>query len=410
MMTFSRKFFIAAIVFALAAGFGGGYGFLRYHETASMNSAIRQIVNQDAGKPLAVDFGLFWRVWNSLHEKYVDTDRLDTQKLLYGAVSGMVNSVGDPYTVFFEPATSKKFQEEISGAFGGVGMEIGKRNNVLTVIAPIKDTPAFKAGIKAGDRILAIDGTSTANLSVEEAVNLIRGRKGTRVKLNILPLGSQEARDIQLVRDTIKVPTVEWKMINDHVAYMEVFAFNETVDAEFKKTAQAILESKADRLIIDLRNNPGGLLDSAIDLAGWFLPKNSLAVIEDFGNGKRNEFRTSGEGALKGFPTVFLMNGGSASASEILAGAVHDNRGVRLVGEKSFGKGSVQELENYADGSSLKVTVAKWLTPAGISISDKGIEPDVKIAIDPKQVQDGTVEVGTPGKDPQLDKAIEIIK
>lgn len=372
--------------------------------------SIKKLVNLDIGKPSNVDFTLFWQVYNDLQAKYVDKDKLDTQKLIYGAITGMVNSAGDPYTVFLEPPTSKKFQEEISGSFGGVGIEIGKRNGVLTVIAPLKDTPAYRAGIKAGDKIIKIDNKPSADIAVEEAVNMIRGKKGTKV---VLTIQNDTTKDIELIRDTIKVPTIEWKLVEKDgksIAFMQIFSFNQTVDSEFKKAAEEILKSKADGIILDLRNNPGGLLDSAINLAGWFLDKGKVVVSEEFGNGIRNEFRSEGNASLKPYPIVILINGGSASASEILAGALHDNRGARLVGVKSFGKGSVQELQKYGDGSSLKVTIAKWLTPAGISISDKGIEPDIKVEIDSKLLEDGTVVIGEAGKDPQLDKAIDLLK
>src|SRR3989344_3218691 len=361
----NKQILILSIVISLALGFTGGF-WLRDLNTANSLSVVKNLIILDNSKPENVDFSLFWKVYNDLNAKYVDKGKVDPQKILYGAIDGLVNSVGDPYTVFFEPTTSKKFQEEISGSFGGVGIEIGKRNNILTVIAPIKDTPAFKAGIKAGDKILKIDGKLTADLAIEEAVNLIRGKRGTKV---VLTIQNSTTKDVELIRDAIKIPT------------------------------------------IDLRNNPGGLLDSAINLAGWFLDKNQTVVSEVFRDGTKNEFRSDGNALLKKYPTVILMNGGSASASEILAGALHDNRGIKIVGEKSFGKGSVQELANFNNGSSLKVTIAKWLTPAGISISDKGIEADVEIKFKEEDLkEEGKIEIGTPGKDPQLDKAIEIVR
>ncbi len=406
----NRQILILSIIISLAIGFTGGFWFKNPNTTNSLNT-IKNLINQDQGKPENIDFSLFWKVYNDLNAKYVDKGKVDAQKILYGAINGLVNSVGDPYTVFFEPVTSKKFQEEISGSFGGVGIEIGKRNNILTVIAPIKDSPAFKAGIKAGDKILKIDIKSTADLAIEEAVNMIRGKRGTKV---VLTVQNSATRDIELIRDTIKIPTITWKLIEKngkHIAYMQIFSFNQTVDSEFKKASEEILKSNANGLIIDLRNNPGGLLDSAINLAGWFLDKNQIVVSEVFKDGTKNEFRSDGNSSLKKYSAVILMNGGSASASEILAGALHDNRNIKIVGEKSFGKGSVQELQNYSDGSSLKVTIAKWLTPAGISISEKGIEADVEVKIKEEDLKvEGKIEIGTPGKDPQLDKAIEVLK
>ncbi len=407
MNSIGRKIIIGVAIGCLAAGFGGGYWYHQYH-TVYTDVVIHEIGNQGAGKPASVDFGLFWQAWNTLQEKYVDKNKIDAKKALYGAISGMVNSIGDPYTVFFEPVTAKQFKDQIKGEFGGVGMEIGKRNDVLTVIAPIKDSPAMRAGVLAGDTILKINSTTTEGMSVEQAVSLIRGPNGTKVTLTMSRNNTN--RVVELIRDTIKIPAVSWKLLDGHIAYMEIFSFSENVDREFENAAQEILKSKADRLIIDLRNNPGGLLDSAVNLAGWFLDRGSIVTTEKFGNGLQNDFRASGSAELKHYPTVFLINGGSASASEILAGAVHDNRGIKLIGQKSYGKGSVQELQGFSDGSSLKVTVAKWLTPSGISISEKGIEADIPVAIDDKQLQAGKLEFGIPGKDPQLDKAVETIK
>ncbi|MDP3793016.1 MAG: S41 family peptidase [bacterium] len=402
----SRKFLIIGIFLSLAVGFVGGFWFAN-NKSANDLPIIRELINKDVGQPAKLDFSLFWDVWNSLNEKYVDPSKLDTQKMLYGAINGMVNSVGDPYTVFLEPKISKKFQEEISGAFGGVGMEIGKRNDVLTVIAPLKDTPAARAGIKAGDKILKIDGKITGGLSVEEAVNLIRGKKGTKVVLTVSDNGN--TKDVELIRDTVKIPSVEWELLDGDIAYLQVYTFNQNVDSEFQKAAEQILKSPATKLIVDLRNNPGGLLDSSINLAGWFLNQNQVITMQEFRDGKREEFKSKGNGALRIYQTLFLINGGSASASEILAGAVHDNLNIQLIGEKSFGKGSVQQLEEFKNGSSLKVTIAKWLTPNGRSITDLGIEPNVEVKM-PEDPKEGEIELGTPGKDPQLDKALELLK
>ena len=403
-----RKILILSTVIALAIGFSGGIWFDK-HQPPLLTNLLPSSFTKDYTKPENVDFSLFWNVWEKLHAKYVDQSKFDSKKLVYGAIEGMVNSLGDPYTVFFEPVVAKKFQEEIKGEFGGVGMEIGKRNGVLTVIAPIKDTPAFRAGIKAGDKILKVDTKSTADMTVEEAVNLIRGIIGTKVKVLIASTDNSQ-RTVELTRAAIKVPTVDIKYFNNNtVTYIAVYSFNEHVEEEFKKAAQAAIANHAQRLIIDLRNNPGGLLDAAVNLAGWFTDPNSLVTTEAFGDGTKNEFRTDANGALKQIPTVVLINEGSASASEILAGALHDDRGIKLIGMKSFGKGSVQQLEQFDDGSSLKVTVAKWLTPAGISISEKGISPDIEVKIDEQAAKDGKLEAGVPGKDPQLDKGLEIV-
>ncbi|OGN16772.1 MAG: hypothetical protein A3C88_00185 [Candidatus Yanofskybacteria bacterium RIFCSPHIGHO2_02_FULL_50_12] len=403
----NRKFLPAIIIITLALGFGAGFF---YSNTQNEAPTFQRLVNQDVGKIEDVDFSLFWMVWADLEEKYVDQSKLDVQKMVYGAIKGMVDSVGDPYTVFFEPETTKKFKEEISGAFGGIGIEIGMKANILTVISPIKDTPAFKAGLRAGDKILKIDGKSTADMNIDEAVGLIRGRAGSKVVLTITDTESA-TKDVTITRATITVPTVEWEIIErdgKRYAYLQIYQFNQTVDRQFDEAVREILRSDARGLIVDLRNNPGGLLDSAINLAGYFLTEEQLVVSEVFGDGTKNDFTADGNASLQKYPTVIMVNGGSASASEILAGAIHDNLKTKIVGEKTFGKGSVQELINQRDNSSLKVTIAKWFTPAGISISDKGIEPDIKVEI-PEEDRPN-MEIGNPEKDPQLQKALDLLK
>jgi len=409
MHTIHRKLTVILIVISLGIGFIGGIWFERTQGLSPLDRIVRELVNRDLFKPAAVDFSLFWNVWNTLHDRYAENEDLSTQKLLYGAISGMIKSVGDPYTVFFEPKITKQFQESISGTFSGVGMEIGIRDDTLTVIAPLKDTPAFRAGLKSGDKILKIDETSTDDLSVEEAVRLIRGKRGSKVALEIFTPETKKSRSVEIVRDKITIPAVEWEMISNNTAYLTIHTFNRNVDSEFEEMAKEILKSSAELLILDLRNNPGGLLESAVNIAGWFLDDNNVVTIEQFGDKSKNEFHAHGNGALKPLKMVVLINNGSASASEILAGALHDNRGIILIGEKTFGKGSVQQLEKFSDGSSLKVTVAKWLTPSGISISDTGIEPNIEVKIPKEDAENDKLEFGKPGKDPQLDKAIQIV-
>lgn len=387
------------IVISLVAGFGGG---LVYGKSQSLPPAVGSLINQAINKPSDVDFAQFWQVWELLHENYVDKSKLNNNDLLYGAIDGLVRSVGDPYTVFLPPKESEKFSQEINGSFGGIGIEIGLRNDIITVIAPIKDTPAEKAGLLAGDKIIKIGDKSTADMKLEEAVNLIRGPKGTPVTLTYLRNGAKEGKEITMTRAAIKIPTVAWKLVDDDIAYVQLFVFNRNVDAEFDKVAKEIVKSPARRIILDLRNNPGGLLDSAINISGYFLDTGKVVVSERFGDTKENVFKTEPNGLLKSYPLVILLNKGSASASEIVSGALKDNRNVTIVGEKSFGKGSVQEVRDLPQGASLKITIAKWFTPKGNSISDHGIAPDIEI----KRSED---DLKT-DKDPQLDKAKEVIK
>jgi carboxyl-terminal processing protease len=405
-----RLLLVGSIVLSLAIGFGGGYFYFRQQNTKTVDTIIKKVINKDEGKTDAVDFALFWQVWDKLHQQYFDKDTLDSQKLVYGAIEGMVAAAGDPYTVFFEPVVSKKFQEQVSGAFSGVGMEIDKRNGLITVIAPIRDSPAMRAGIKAGDVVAKVDGASTEAWSVEEAVGHIRGKQGTTVILTIAREGESDFFDVSIVRDTIKVPALDLKMLDNKVAYLQIFTFNGNLNDEFARAAKEIADAGAERLIIDMRNNPGGLLDSAVNLGGWMLKGDSLVVQERYSTGLSDDLRANGNGKLASIPTVVLINGGSASAAEILAGALHDIRGVPLVGEKSFGKGSVQQIENFYNGASLKVTVAKWFTPNGVNISAKGIEPTYEVKIDAKEFKEKGWELTTVGKDPQLDKAIEVVK
>ncbi len=403
-----KKFLPIIIIASLIIGFGSGFEFSQFHQSKA--ASVQALINQDAGNVQNVDFSEFWKAWDILQSKYVDKSKLDLQKMVYGAITGMVNSLGDPYTVFFEPETSQKFQEQISGSFGGVGIELDEKDGVLVVVAPIKDSPAQKAGIVTGDKIVKVDGKDTAGMAVDEAVNTIRGKIGTKVTLTILSADGK-SHDVSITRDAIKVPAVDWKMIDyngKHIAYMQLYSFSENIDSEFKAAADEILKSNADGLIVDVRGNPGGLLDSAINLAGWFVDNGQLVVSEVFGNGTRNDFKADGKSQLKKYPTVMLVNGGSASASEILAGALHDDQHIRLIGEKTFGKGSVQELENLDNGASLKVTIAKWYTPGGVNISAQGIEPDIKVELTDDQKKNFIV--GDPDKDPQLKRALDALR
>lgn len=397
------------LIVAVGVGFGGGLWYERTNSLANQDPIIKRVVNGDTPDDVSVDFGLFWQVWSKLHDRYVDKGKLETQKLVYGAISGMVDAAGDPYTTFFEPVAAQKFEEEVSGAFSGVGMEITKRDGVITVVAPIKNSPAMKAGVMAGDIVAEVDGKSTQAWSTEEAVKNIRGKQGTTVSLTIYREGAERELSFTLTRDTIRIPAVELTMLEGGIGYLQIFSFNGNVDAEFERSAKELIAQKATSVIIDVRNNPGGLLDAAVNIAGWFLPAQSVVVQEKFGTGVSDQLRANGNARLASIPVVVIMNKGSASASEILAGALHDIRNVPLVGEKSFGKGSVQQLETFYNGSTLKVTIAKWLTPNGVSISDTGITPTVEVA-SPTASESAQWQYGTPGKDKQLDRALEIIR
>jgi len=354
-------------------------------------------------KPEEVDFSLFWETWNVLKEKFYQPEKFDTQKMTEGAISGMVKSLGDPYTSFFNPQETKEFFEEAKGTFEGIGIEIDKKKEELVVIAPLEGTPAERAGIRAGDKILKIDDKETVDLSLEEAVKLIRGPKGTEVKLTISRGDWKEPKEFKISRALIKIPSLKWELKEDDIVYLKLYQFFDRTGDDFRKSAIEILNSPAKKIILDLRNNPGGYLEVAREISGWFLKRGDVVVIEDFGPGKeKNEYKADGNEKFLDYPIVVLINQGSASASEILAGALRDNRNVLLIGEKSFGKGSIQELEELRGGSSLKITIANWLTPKGQLITDKGLEPDIKVEMSEEDYEQD--------RDPQLEKALEVIK
>lgn len=386
-----KNFVLVFLVVAILASFGFGFWFGK-----------AQVVCPVC--PLEeVDLSLFWETWKKLEEKFVSPEKLDVQKMIYGAISGMVKSLGDPYTTFLNPEDSKKFLEDVTGQFEGVGMEIGIRKGQLQVIAPLEGTPAQRAGFRPGDKIIKIDDTLTIDITIDEAVNLIRGPKGTEVTLMIFREEWETTKEIKIVRAVIEVPSLKWELKEGDIAYLRIYHFSEKASSDFIGAAIEILNSPAEKIILDLRNNPGGYLEVARDISGWFLERGQTVAIEDFGQETEQKiYKAKGNARFLQYPIVILINQGSASGSEILAAALRDNRGIKIIGEKSFGKGSVQELEKLKEGSSLKITVARWLTPSGELITEIGLEPDIKVEM--------TEEDYTAERDPQLNKAIEVIK
>lgn len=355
-------------------------------------------------KPETVDFSLFWDAYNKLHQNFISPDKIVDQNVVYGAIAGMTKSLQDPYTSFFDPKQAKVFEQDLAGSFEGIGIEVAIKKDQLTVISPIKGTPSDIAGLKPADQIIKINGKSTADMSSDQAVNIIRGKKGTAVTLTIFRDGWKDTKDFTIVRDTIKVPSIDWELKDGNVAYIHMYQFDQTLSDDFKNIAFQILKSPAKKIVLDLRGNPGGYLEVCQEVAGWFLQNGQMVTIEDFGSGKaEQQYKAEGNASFANYPMVILINGGSASAAEILAGALRDDRGIQLIGEKSFGKGSVQEVVNLQDGESfLKITIAKWLTPKGNSISEVGLAPDVKVGPNSDDTE--------PQKDPQLDRALEIIR
>ncbi len=342
----------------------------------------------DPKKGEVVDFNKFWNVWQIVKNKYVSEDKTrDNQKLLYGAISGMVESLDDPNSNFFPPKEANDFNQEISGEFSGIGAEIGlNKDRQLVVISPLKDTPAEKAGLMSQDRIIKIDGESTFGFSTDQAVKKIRGEKGTIVKLTITRSGLDKEKVIEIKRGTIVVPTLDFKQLGldgkekdgGEIAYIRLYNFYEKSYSLFYQTAVKIALSNSKAIIFDLRGNPGGYLDSAVQISGWFVDKGKIIVTEEFRDKKENQvYESRGPSLFKDVPVVVLVDGGSASASEILAGALKENNGAIIAGQKSFGKGTVQEVIPMNDQSMLKLTIAHWLTPKGNLIDKNGIMPDV---------------------------------
>ncbi len=368
----------------------------------SFFSSEAEVVEEDEK-----DLTQFWKVWELLDEKFISassTELLSEEDKINGAIQGLVATYGDPYTVFLPPVESAAFTEDISGNFSGIGMEVGIRDNVVTVIAPLPETPAEKAGLVTGDLVLKIDGESTEGMRIDEAVRMIRGEKGTTVVLSIFREGELEIREIPVVRDTIAIPTVVTDKVDD-IFIIKLYSFNAIAEMKFQEALREYTKSDSKSLILDMRGNPGGYLQSAVSIASFFLPTGKVVVREHYGEGDEEKlYRSQGRTIREFKPNemVILVDGGSASASEILAGALREHGAATLIGVDTFGKGSVQELIPLPDGSSVKITVARWLTPEGISISHEGLKPDIKISRTPQQRLDNV--------DPQQAAAIDFLK
>lgn len=400
MKSFLKKHHFSVItILAAVSVFGIGLETGKYLEKRAYLS-----LGSENTRESPVDMAAFWKAYTILSDKFVATASstipTESEKVL-GAIQGLAASYNDPYTVFFPPEESKQFEDQVRGDFGGVGMEIGIKDEGLVVVAPLKNTPAERAGLKAGDPILKIDKKYTDGMTVEDAVSLIRGPKGTSVVITTKKDG--EPKEITLVRETIVIPVIDTKLREDGVFVISLYSFSANSAPLFRDALRQFIESGTDKLVLDLRNNPGGFLESAVEMTSFFLPVGKPIVIEDAGaKTAQHTIKSKGYNVFTDkLKMVILINEGSASASEILAGALRDHGIVKLVGEKSFGKGSVQELVEITPETSLKVTIARWLTPKGTSISQDGIEPDIKIKI---------TEADAKKKyDSQLEKAVAVL-
>lgn len=394
---------LLALLFAILAFFSGiSLG----TNSSGQGESIFNFFSADRVIPADTNLDEFWYVWNLMDEKFAaatSTDLPTTTERIEGAINGMIRSFGDSYSVYMPPKEAESFGEDISGNFGGVGMEVGIRDNLITVIAPLPNTPAMRAGVQSGDIIVTIDEQSTERMNLNEAVERIRGERGSDVTLTLARDGELDFIEVTITRDNISIPTVETEIV-EGVFIIRLFSFNATAEARMQEALREYVRSGSSQLVLDLRGNPGGFLQSAIAISSFFLPTGTTIVTEHFGD-ERNDrvFRSQGRTIQNFSPEnmVVLIDSGSASASEIVAGALQEHGFATLIGTETFGKGSVQELIDLPGGASLKVTVARWLTPQGNSISDGGVKPDIEII---RTFEDRQAE-----QDPQLDAAIDYL-
>ena len=411
-----RTFVVGALVLTITFAAGvvvGGKGVFaeqlnKYGFSAFAAGAV------SSEQPEEVDFRPVWKAWNILNSRFVDayatsTDEVISEKdaqqeRVWGMIGGLADSMGDPYTFFLPPSEAGVFEDDISGSFEGVGMEIALRDRILTVVSPLKGTPAAIAGVKSGDKILEIDGKSTKDMDINAAVNLIRGEKGTDVVFTVLREGEADLLEIVVTRDVIEIPTIETEQRGDGIFVIELLNFSAKSPELFRLALKEFAATNYNKLIIDLRGNPGGYLEAAVDMASWFLPNGKVVVTEDYaGKATNTMHRSRGYDVFNDdLELVILVDGGTASASEILAGSLREHGLATLVGTNTFGKGSVQELIKITSETSLKVTVARWLLAGDVFISRSGIEPDIVVDI-PDEQPEG-VE-----RDFILEKAVEFL-
>lgn len=395
---------VVVIIIAFTVGaFRVGYAF--GHQGYVFIPKEFKVVNR-GDTPLTVDYKLLWQAIDAVNKNFIEGPA-NEQKVLYGAVKGAVSATGDQYTEFFTPEELQSFKTDLSGSFGGIGAEIGKRNGNITVIAPLEGSPAQKAGILAKDIIVKVNGEDTVDWGVDQAVQKIRGPKGSEVTLTVYRDGKNKTFDLKITRDQIEVKSVKWQIKEEKsasgknlkIAVITLSRFGDDTKDLFDKAVADINSKSVDGIVLDLRNDPGGYLETSVDIASNWVDSGKLIVSEAHSDGKTNQYKSYGYGKLAGKKTVVLINGGSASAAEILSGALHDYGLAKLIGEKSYGKGSVQELIPLPGNSAVKVTIAKWITPNGKNLNKDGLNPDIEVKLTEDDI--------AAQKDPQMDKAME---
>lgn len=387
------KYFLAGFcsILILSGVFIGGY---QYGRGAWVLPGGMQGVAANKGLPNSLDYNSVNNVYLALKQKY--DGKLDEAKLVSGMKKGLVEAAGDPYTTYMDTEEAKSFDEQLSGSFSGIGAELGKKDNNIEVISPIAGFPAEKAGIKSKDIIVSIDGQDATGLNVDEAVKRIRGEKGTTVKLGIVRDG--QLQEVSIVRDTITIPSVEYKILDGNIGYIKISRFGEDTASLVEKAAQEFKAKNVNGIILDMRNDPGGYLNAAVDVSSQWL-KPGQTILQEKRDGKvEKSFKAETTGQLVGVPTVVLINGGSASASEITAGALKDNNAATIIGTTSYGKGSVQDVNRFQAGDMIKVTIARWFTPNDKNIDKAGIEPNIKVELSADDIKNSV--------DAQLNAAI----
>jgi len=372
------------------------FGYLIGHKNIVFEQNYHpKLVNLELKKPETVDFGIFWKAYNAISENYVGS--YSTQKLVYGAIKGMVEALDDPYSSFLAQDENNRLHQDLSGEFEGIGAELSNKDGRIIIITPLDGSPAKKIGLKPQDQILAIDGKDTSSMTLDDAVSLIRGKAGTEVALLINREGLQSPQEFKITRDKITVASVTWEE-KGNIGYIKISQFGDDTAELTQKAARELAAKNPKAIILDLRNNPGGYLDAAVDVSSLFVPSGSVIVKEQYKDGHKDELKSTLEPILEKYKIIVLVNEGSASASEITAGALQDIRGAIIVGKKTFGKGVVQEIQNLDPTAALRLTIAQWLTPKDRTIDKEGIKPDIEI--DEEKNQES-------GQDPQLDKALE---
>ncbi len=391
------------VIVVVTSSFFAGYGAALRSETVGVAAAPMAAPAVPTGTPqdLEKQFNLFWEAWNAIDREFYDRKALDNQKRTYGAITGMVEALGDPHTAFASPVQSSVNEGDLKGSFDGIGVTVEMIDRMVVVVAPLPDTPGEKAGIRAGDVIVGINDEKTEGLSLTEAVSRIRGPRGTEVKLTIYRQGLREPLNISVTRSEIKVASVSGEMVADDVAYIRITSFTESTTKTLVDTVRRLQEQHPRALILDLRNDPGGLLQSSLEVSSIF-QKNGVLLYEEDKDGKRTSFSAQRMPVQTDLPMVVLVNRGSASASEIVAGALKDTGRAKLIGQRTFGKGSVQTIRELSDGSTLRITIAHFFTPSGADINQVGIEPDIAVEI--------TDDDRKAGQDPQMEAAVKAVK